>query len=98
VTKRRFVQTREIVCPIPSAPPLHGWGIRLLSDIEKAGWKKGFWLSKWTIAKDSLDAAFSGGSATLVFNQQADAEGAAALLKRQDIETEVVKIGDPPQP
>jgi hypothetical protein len=93
----RFGPTHEKVVPILNAPPLHGWGIRLLSGLEKAGWKKGFWLSKWTIAKDEMNAVFSEGDTSLVFNQQADAEGAAALLKRQDVETEVVKIGDPPQ-
>jgi hypothetical protein len=93
----RFVPTHERVVSILNVTPLHGWGIRLLSDLEKAGWKKGFWLSEWIIAKDEMNAAFSEGDPSLAFNQQADAEGAAALLKRQDVETEVVKIGDPPQ-
>ena len=80
----RFVPTHERVVSILNVTPLHGWGIRLLSDLEKAGWKEGAWLSKWTITKEEINAAFSVGDATLVFTEKADAEGAADLTAPEE--------------
>ena len=92
-----IVPTRpSIRIPIHGAPPLQGWALKLLMDIPVANYKKGYWMSRWSSDTEAKEFAFESGL-HMVFNTEDDAKKVSAFLRSEgEIETDVVKIGDPP--
>lgn len=82
--------------PVHGLPPLQGWAVRLLIDIPDADYKQGYWMSRWSKGPNAIEFAFEAGL-EMVFNAEVDAKKISAYLRSEgEIETEVVKIGNPP--
>ncbi len=81
--------------PIPGAPPLQGWALRCLQDLPEAETKKGYWMVDWRSDKDKVDFKFEEGL-YMVFNEESQANQIRDFLRENaEIDTEVVKIGNP---
>ena len=77
----------------PDAPPLQGWGVRLLEDIPDAEYKKGDWMSQWFPNTNGVDFKFEN-ELHMVFNLEKAAVNASDRLREgAEISTEVVKVG-----
>jgi hypothetical protein len=96
--KNVSVEQRGPVIKIPMTflPPLQGWTLRLLEDLPQADFKKGQWMSNWQPDGEGGVRFAFGPERHLVFNSEAQAKNICeALRNNAEIETEVVKIGDP---
>lgn len=83
--------------PLQGAPPLSGWAIRLLQDIPEAGSKKDYWMDHWTElqTQGQVDFGFEP-ELYMAFQREADAARIRDFLRTDaEIETEVVKVGNP---
>lgn len=79
--------------PIPNAPPLQGWAIRLLDDIPEGGCKKGYWMGHWSEVQNHVDFGFEP-ELSMAFIKEADARRICDELRTTtELETEVIKIG-----
>lgn len=82
--------------PMQGAPPLQGWSIRCLQDLPEAEVKTGYWMSSWSSDKDGVNFKFEEGL-YMAFKDEAQANQIRDFLQANaEIETEVVKIGNPP--
>jgi hypothetical protein len=96
--KNVFIEETGPVIKIPMnfLPPLQGWALRLLQDIPEAGFKRGYWISHWVPEPDRGVSFRFGPEMHLVFNSEAQAKEICDELRvKTEVETEVVKIGNP---
>lgn len=93
-----FVQHRPVArIPWHGAPPLEGWAVRLLQDIPDGDYKKGYWMDHWTEIRSQGEVDFGfEPELYMVFAEEKGAHYVRDFLRTDaDIETEVVKIGNP---
>ena len=79
---------------------LNGWGLRLLKDLHpEVGRKKGDWLSHWSGPSRELGVSAEcefGDEPLWVFPSEAEAKKQSDYLRTNcEIETQVVKVGNP---
>jgi len=85
--------------PVRGLPPLSGWAVKYVSGIDDGKVAPGNWLDSWSVSPVSTEKqniTFDFGPDLLFcFNHEADAKDAVSRLRRHEIETEVVKVGNP---
>jgi len=86
VSGERFIRIR-----IGRASDLHGWAVKLLSGLEPE-YKAGWWLSDWSTSNDEAKFSFTPDMHT-AFKEEQEAVAVFNLLRENEIETEVVKVG-----
>ena|SRR5216683_6860121 len=91
-----FVESRPVLrIPMNFLPPLRGWALKLLQDLPDDGPKKGYWLDHWTEDPQGVHLGFAP-ELHMVFNAEAKAQEVRDLLRSHaEIETDLVKIGNP---
>jgi hypothetical protein len=88
---------RGLSIPIPGAPPPHGWAVKLVQDLPDANYKHGYWMATWQKTPESWKFSFDPApNMAFVFSTEPDAKKVSDFLRKQgEIETEVVKVGNP---
>jgi hypothetical protein len=92
----RYVATQPVIrIPLTFVPPLQGWAVKLLQDLPDDGPKKGWWLDLWHEGPQGVDLRFAP-DRNMAFNLESQAQAVRDHLRSHaEIETEVVKIGNP---
>ena len=83
--------------PMHGAPPLRGWNLQYVSGLDDPDVKPGYWLSQWNVSPISdttanLKFCFEP-ELIMCFDTEAEAMANSDTLRKEKIETEVVKVG-----
>lgn len=74
-------------------PPLRGWAVRLLMDVPDFGYQKGYWMAKWWVGPENVEFTFEA-ELHMTFSSEDYAKAVSEGLRKVEMETEVVKVGN----